>query len=169
MMTEKIFFYYERSRKQQAKVLLCNMFFLPVVLWFFLWLIKDHQAKYDQFYFYAKCIFVAVEIILMSILIWFITHPATFFIKLTNLQFSSFHPIFTEWTFSVDPEEIIEIKHSSDREAQLSIISINLQNGSSYLLSPNYAYSRSELYKSLLSVNPKIKLPKNSAIFPFSS
>jgi len=42
-----------------------------------------------------------------------------------------------------------------------------MNNGSSVLLSPNYPYKRSELYDALRLVNPNIKTPNNTGLFPY--
>lgn len=165
MGNEKVLYYYERTRKQQAKVLFFNMLFLPCVFWLFLYLFSEDQAIYTQFEEYIKYIIAIAEVALLSFAVWFLTHPASFYIKLTNSEFSSFHPNFKEWTFSVNPQEIIEIKQSTDSQVQSSIISIQMQDGRSFLLSPNFAYSRKKLYAALCKVNPNIKIPKNAWLF----
>ena len=107
------------------------------------------------------------ELVLLLLAAWLLTHPAKFYIKLTNSELSSFHPTFKEWTFSVNPQDIIEIEHSTDIGANASLISVKMNNGSSVLLSPNYPYKRSELYNALRLVNPNIKTPKNTWSFPY--
>ncbi|QYX63612.1 hypothetical protein [Shewanella sp.] len=167
MHIERTFFYYERSRKQQAKVLVFNMLFLPLILWLIWMLISKNEPFYDEFLFYIKYIVVVSELALLSLAAWLLTHPAKFYIKLTNSELSSFHPTFKEWTFSVNPQDIIEIEHSTDIGANASLISVKMNNGSSVLLSPNYPYKRSELYDALRLVNPNIKTPKNTWSFPY--
>jgi hypothetical protein len=167
MTNETLLYYYERTRKQQAKVLAFNMLFLPFILWLILLLARENQADYEQFLVYLKYIFVIAELVLLSLVVWFLTHPSKFYIKLTKSEFSSFHPIFKAWTFSVSPKEIVEIEQSSDREAESTTISIKLVNGSSYSLSPNYAYSRKKLYQALRLLNPNIKTPKNTWLFSY--
>lgn len=167
MNVERTFFYYEKSRKQQAKTLALNMLFLPVILWFILIFIPKSDPFYNQFLFYVKYIVVVSELALLSLVVWLLTHPAKFYIKLTNSEFSSFHPTFKECTFSVNPQDIIEIEQSTDIGADASLISVKMNNGSSVLLSPNYPYKRSELYDALRLVNPNIKTPKNTWSFPY--
>ena len=162
MTLEKTFFYYERTRKQQAKVLAFNIIFLPFVMWLFLQLIPKNESSYDQFFLCTIYIIAIVEIGLLAIAAWFLTHPATFYIKLTSSEFSSFHPNFKEWTFSVNPQEVLEIEHSTDMDAISSYISVKMKNGTSFLLSPNFAYSRKKLYDALHVVNPNIKTPKHT-------
>lgn len=167
MTNETLLYYYERTRKQQAKVLVFNMLLLPFILWLFLQLTRENEAVYEQFLVYVKYIIVFAELVLLSLVIWFLANPAKFYIKLTNYEFSSLHPNFKAWTFSVNPNEIVEIEQSTDREAQSSIISVKLINGSSYSLSPNYAYSRKKLYQALRLANPNIKIPKNTWLFSY--
>lgn len=167
MNITRTFFYYERNRKQQAKMLAFNMLFLPVILWFILIFIPKSDPFYNQFLFYVKYIVVVAELALLSLVAWLLTHPAKFYIKLTNSEFSSFHPTFKEWTFSVNPQDIIEIEQSTDIGADASLILVKMNNGSSILLSPNYPYKRSELYDALRLVNPNIKMPKNTWLFPY--
>lgn len=167
MNIKRTFFYYERNRKQQAKKLACNMLFLPVILWLILIFIPKSDPFYNQFLFYVKYIVVVSELALLSLTAWLLTHPAKFYIKLTNSEFSSFHPTFKECTFSVNPQDIIEIEQSTDIGADASLISVKMNNGSSVLLSPNYPYKRSELYDALRLVNPNIKMPKNTWSFPY--
>lgn len=115
MHIERTFFYYEKSRKQQAKVRAFNMLLLPLILWLILILISKNEPFYNEFLFYIKYIVVGSELVLLSLAAWLLTHPARFYIKFTNSEFSSFHPTFKEWTFTVNPQEIIEIEHSTDR------------------------------------------------------
>ena len=150
-------------------MLVYNMFLLPIVLWIFLQLIPESEPAYFDFLVYVKYIVVVVELVLLCIAVWFLTHPAKFCIKLTNSEFSSVHSNFRESTFSVNPKEIIEIEHSTDIGANSSLISVKMNNGSSFLLSPNYPYKRSELYNALRSVNPNIKIPKNTRLFPYKT
>lgn len=165
MNNEKTFYYYERTRAQQAKVLGFNMLLLPCFMWLFLLLIPEGKPVREQFLEYTTYIVVLAEIVLMSVVIWFITHPATFYIKLTDSEFCSFHPNFKAWTFSVNPHEIVEIEHGTDRDASSSYISVKTKDGASYLLSPNYPYNRNELYRALRFVNPNIKLPLSTWLF----
>ncbi|MGL4577350.1 MAG: hypothetical protein ACRCVP_00310 [Shewanella xiamenensis] len=167
MNIERTFFYYEKSRKQQAKMIAFNMLFLPVILWLILILIPKSNPFYNQFLFYVKYIAVTSELVMLSLAAWLLTHPAKFYIKLTNSEFSSFHPTFKECTFSVNPQDIIEIEQSTDIGADASLISVKMNNGSSVLLSPNYPYKRSELYDALRLVNPNIKTPNNTWSFPY--
>ncbi len=165
MKNEKTFYYYERTREQQAKVLAFNIIFLPLIMWLFLQLIPKTEPVYKQFLECVKYIVVIGEVVLLSIIAWFLTHPAKFYIKLTNSEFSSFHPNFKEWTFSVNPHEIVEIGHNTDTQAQSRLISVKMKDGSSFLLSPNFSYSRKELYENLRLVNPNIKTPKQVWLF----
>ena len=165
MNIEKIYFYYERTRKQQARVLAFNMFFLPFIMWLFLQLIPESEPVYVDFLMCVKYIVAVGEITLFSFLAWFITHPAKFYIKLTNSEFCSFHPNFKEWCFSVNPQEILEIAHSTDSEGMSNRISIKMNDGASFLLSPNFAYNRKKLYEALRLVNPKIKTPDYTWLF----
>ena len=169
MNIERTFYYYERTRKQQAKVLALNMLLLPLTLWFILILTPKEYPIYNELVFYVKYIIVTSELVLFSVAVWFLTHPAKFYIKLTNSEFSSFHPAFREWTFSVNPNEIIEIEHSTDIGANSSLISVRMNDGSFALLSPNYPYKRNELYDALRAVNPNIKTPKNTWSFPYKT
>lgn len=165
MIIEETFYYYERSRSEQAKVLVFNMVFLPLIMGLFLLLLPKSGPVYEQFRGYVIYIIAAAEMVLLSVVVWFLTHPATFYIKLTSSEFCSFHPNFKEWTFSVNPQEILEIGHSTDRDARSSYISVRMKNGASYLLSPNFPYNRNELYDALRLVNPDIKTPKNTWLF----
>lgn len=167
MSIEKTFYYYERTRKQQAKVLVFNMIFLPFVLWLFLQLIPESEPVYKSFLAYVSYIIVAGEFVLLSVVVWLLAHPATFYIKLTKSEFSSFHPIFKKWTFSVNPFEVAEIEHSTDREAKSSFISVKMNDGTLFLLCPNFAYNRKKLYDALQLVNPKIKIPRNTWLFSY--
>ncbi len=167
MNIEHTFFYYERTRKQQAKVLLLNMLLLPMVLWLFLAVISASEPLDSDFSVYLKYILVVAEFVLLSVAAWFLRHPAKFYIKLTNSEFSSVHPSFKEWTFSVDPHEIIEVEHSTDIGANSSLIEVKMNDGGTFLLSSNYPYKRHELYQALQLVNPKIKTPKKTWIFPY--
>lgn len=165
MTNEKLFFYYEKNRKQQAKILIFNMFFLPFVFWLFVQLTQDNLEVYNKFSEYLKYILAILEVVLIATTIWLLTHPEKFYIKLTNSEFSSYHPIYKEWTFSVNPQEIIEIEQKTDNDAQLNLISIQMHNGSSFLLCPNYSFNRKKLYTALVQVNPNIKIPKNTWLF----
>lgn len=168
MSMERTFYYYERTRKQQAKVLIFNMLLLPLTLWLIVVFISAGESIDSDFSFYLKYIIVVSEFALFSVAAWLLSHPAKFYIKLTNSEFSSFHPSFKAWTFSVDPDEITEIEHSTDTGANSSLIVVKMKNGSSFLLSPNYPYHRKELYEALRLVNPKIKTPKNNWLFSYS-
>lgn len=165
MKNEIIYYYYERTRKQQSKVLAFNTLFFPFVLWLFLKLLPESDPAYKDFLVYVKYIIVVVEFVLLAVIVWYLRHPAKFYIKLTDSEFSSFHPTFNEWTFSLNPHEIVEVDHSTDRDAKSSFISVKTNNGSTFLLCPNYAYNRKELYKALRLVNPRIKIPKYSWLF----
>lgn len=165
MNTEKTIFYYERSRKQQAKVLAFNMIFLPLVMWLFLQLIPETAAVYADVLMYTQYILLTGEVLLLAVLVWFITHPATFYIRLTDSEFSSFHPNFKSWSFSVDPHDIVAIEQSTDQGAHASYISVKMADGRCFLLSPNFAYNRKKLYEALRLANPHIKTPTYSWLF----
>ena len=144
-----------------------NMVFLPFIMWLFLGLIPETEPVYREFLRLVKYIVIAGEVGIFSVVVWFVAHPATFYIKLTNSEFTSFYPGAKVWSFSVSPQEILEIEHSTDREAESSYISVKMSNGSSFLLTPNFAYNRKKLYEALRLVNPNIKTPKNTWLFRY--
>jgi hypothetical protein len=157
-------FYYSRSRKQQAKVAVINVLFVPLMFGIFLIIVRDSD-RFDQFLKIVGIILVVTEFALLALITWLLRNPAEFYIKLNRTEFTSFHPMFKEWTFSVNPFEIVEIRQATDREAMASSIRIILQDGSSYALSPNFAYDRKKLYQALARLNPAIVLPANIGVF----
>lgn len=165
MTPEKIYFYYERTRKQQIKVLALNMPLVPFVFWMILLLVKDHQDNYEQFFIVVMAIVILTEVILLSMVIWFLRRPASFFIRLTDNQFTSFHPQFKEWCFSINPSDLTEIEHSTDWDAQSNLIIIKMRNGDSHLLCPHFAYDKKKLYQALVSLHSHIIVPKKTGFF----
>ena len=163
-----LLFHYERSRKQQARVVLINMLLLPLVLWLLLQLINDPVAR-PRFASLLMAIGVAAELGLLALAVWLLRHPASFSIRLSAGEFSSHHPMFKAWCFSVDPAEIVAIEHSTDREANGSHISIQTRSGQRHALSPNYAYDRKALYRALAMLNPAIRLPRHPGVFGLKS
>lgn len=163
-MQDQILFYYARSRKQQAKVAAANMLFLPIVLGAFLYLVKNSDQLERIQTIILITLFVA-EFFLSVLIVWLLRYPAEFYIRLTKAELRSYHPMFKEWTFSVDPQEIVEISQTTDREAISSSIRIIMRDGASYLLSPNFSYDRKQLYQALAHLNPAIILPKHVGLF----
>jgi hypothetical protein len=157
-------FYFARSRKQQAKVAAFNMIFAPVMFGLFLTIVRSSD-RFDEFLNIIGIILIVTELVLLSLIAWLLKNPAEFYIKLSRTEFTSYHPMFKEWTFSVDPFDIIEIKQSTDQDAMMSSIQIQMQDGTSHVLSPNFAYDRKKLYQSLASLNPAIVLPKHVGLF----
>jgi hypothetical protein len=166
MANGKVLFYYERTRKQQIKVLALNMLLVPFVFWMILLLIKDHQDNDEKLFIVVMTIVILTEVILLSMVIWFLRRPARFFIRLTNYRFSSFHPQFKEWCFSINPFEIVEIEHSTDWDAQSSLITIKMRDGSSHLLCPHFDVDKKQLYQALSSLNSQIITPQKTWLFP---
>ena len=166
MPNGKVLFYYERTRKQQIKVLALNMLLVPFVFWMILLLVKDHQENYEKLFILVMAIVIVTEVILLSTVIWFLRCPARFFIRLTQHRFSSFHPQYKEWSFSINPLEIIEIEHSTDWDAQSSLIIIKMRDGSSHLLCPHFDFDKKLLYQAIASFNPQIITPQKTWLFP---
>lgn len=159
-----LLFHYERSRKQQARVVLINMLLLPLVLWLLLQLINDPVAR-PRFTSLLMVIGVAAELGLLAVAVWLLSHPASFSIRLSASEFSSHHPMFKAWCFSIDPAEIVAIEHCTDREGDGRYISIQTRSGQCHALSPNFAYDRKALYRALATLNPTIRLPKHAGLF----
>ena len=161
MKHENTLYYYERTRKRQAITLAMNMVVLPVIFWLFLILTRENEQVYQQLLTILKPLLIVIELIFISVIIWFLTHPARFFIRVTESEFSVSHPLFKEWTFSVEPQAIAEIAVTSNRQSRSVTTSVKMKDGSSYTVCPNYAYSRKKLYDALRQANPAIKAPKN--------
>jgi len=167
MSTEQLLFYYERTRTQQAKVLILNMMLLPLVIGLWLMLIPTTEEGYPQFLQAALYIVAGAELGLFAVAVWFLAYPAKYFIRLTHDEFCSVHPTVKAWTFSVKPQDITEIVHSTDRDASASYLTIHMKDGSSCLLSPNFSYNRQQLYAALRLLNSDLKLPKHPGLFSF--
>jgi hypothetical protein len=163
-MQEPDLFYYARSRQQQAKVAAINVIFLPMVLGAFLYLVRSSE-QFEQTQNIILIVLIIAEVFLLLLIVWLLRNPASFFIRLNQHELTTFHPMFKEWTFSVNPLEIIEVRQSTDSEAMLSSIRIIMRDGKSYALSPNFSYDRKQLYQALAHLNPAIIFPKHIALF----
>jgi hypothetical protein len=159
-----LLFHYEHSRRQQARAVLINMALLPAVLWLLLQLIDD-PAAHQRWTGLLLGIGLLAELAMAALAAWLLSRPASFSIRLSAREFSSHHPMFKAWCFSVDPAEIVAIEQSTDREADGRYISILTRDGQRHALSPNYGYDRRALYQALAALHPAIRLPKHPGLF----
>lgn len=159
-------FYYKRTRKRQALTLAINILFLPVLLYIFSLIAKD-QSNYEEMYAIAEKIFIAIGVVLFSVMIWFLRSKKKFELYVTEDEFHSEHPIFKGWCYTVNPRDIKKIEHNNSVSGGSGNLSINMtmNNGESYQICMNYAYSRKNLYQALKKANPLIELPENISRF----
>lgn len=153
-------FHYRRTRRRQALTLAGNILLLPILLYIFEQIIKDH-SNFEELYANAVKIIFAIGIVLAGAIVWFLKSKAKFELFVTEDEFYSNHPLFKEWCFSVDPKDIKEIKHSYSLGSDMTSIDMIMNNGERFQICKNYGYSRKDLYDALKTANPDILLPDN--------
>lgn len=114
----------------------------------------------------AEMVVMAISVILICLLIWFLKSKQKFEIYVTDDEFYSYHPLFKEWCFSVNPKDIKAIEHDLRIGSDLMTnINVHLNSGQKLQVCQNYAFSRHDLYCALQQANPAIKLPDNANVF----
>ena len=153
-------FHYKRTRRRQALTVAFNIMLLPILLYVFEQIAKDHN-NFEELYANAVRIFIAIGIVLVGTMVWFLRSKAKFELYVTEDEFFSNHPLFKEWCFSVSPKDVKEIKHSYSLGSEMTSIDMIMENGESHQICKNYDYSRKSLYDALKLANPEITLPDN--------
>ncbi|QID18646.1 hypothetical protein G3580_14050 [Nitrogeniibacter mangrovi] len=158
-----VLFRYVRSRRRTAANLVAGMGVLPLWLWLLATLGAGRQGL-DAFMAVAVPAVWGVEILLGLAVVWLLTHPDRFEMTVTPERFAVHHPLFSEWTFSIDPAQIVRIEHRLDLN-QFTRIRIHTRDGRTLSLCKNYPYSRQRLYDALRSANPRITFPSRIGHF----
>jgi len=153
-------FHYKRTRKRQALTVAINIIFLPILLYIFEQIAKD-QGNFEEIYAIAVKIISAIGIVLVGVMIWFLRSKEKFEIYVTEDKFHSYHPLFREWCFTVNPKDINKIKHSYSLGSEMTSIDMIMNNGDRFQICKNHGYSRKGLYEALRRANPEIELPEN--------
>lgn len=126
---------------------------------------KD-EPNFEQTYAIAEKIVIAITVALTCILIWFLKSKEKFEIYVTENEFYSYHPVFKEWCFSVNPKDIKTIEHNLRIGSEfMTNINVQLNSGQKLQICQNYSFSRKDLYSALQKVNPNISFPDNANIF----
>ncbi|QEY58045.1 hypothetical protein FXF61_02095 [Pseudomonas sp. C27(2019)] len=158
-------FHYVKTRKRQAIHLAINILILPLLLYMFHYTLKD-EPNFEQIYVIVEKVTIVIVILLVGLLIWFLKSKEQFEIYVTDNKLYSYHPVFKEWCFSVNPKDIVEIEHQLSMGAgSMTNINVHLNNGQKHQVCQNYSFSREELYSALQRANPKIKLPDDANLF----
>lgn len=158
-------FHYAKTRKRQAINVALNMLLLPLILYLFHHLVKD-EPNYEELYAAAEIIACSIAMILTGILIWFLKSKEKFELYVTENEFYSYHPVFKEWCFSVNPNDIAAIEHHLGiGSGSMTNINARLKNGRELQICQNYPFSRKELYSALQKINPDIHLPDHANLF----
>ena len=158
-------FHYTKTRKRQAIKVAVNILIIPVLLYMFQKAGKD-QPNFEDVYAVAEKAAIALAVVLTGILIWFLKSKERFELYVTENEFYSYHPVFKEWCFNVNPKEIASIEHNLNVGAgRMTNINVHLKDGRKCQISQNYAFSRKDLYAALQKINPDIDLPDNANTF----
>jgi hypothetical protein len=155
--------HYVSTRRRQALTLLLNMAVLPAYYYLFEYIVRN-KPNHDHMVEMVGYGLAAVGVAMAVMAVAFARSDRKFEIRLTQNEFSITHPLFKEWTFSVDPQNIKSIEHHMDTGGYTSI-SMTLRDGACYQICKNYRYSRKGLYDALKKVNPGIALPDNPYLF----
>ena len=153
-------FYYKRTRRKQALTLAINILLLPVLFYIFSLIVKD-KSDFEEIYAIAEKIFIAVGVVLFSVMLWFLRSKEKFELYVTEDEFHSEHPIFKEWCYTVNPKDIKKIAHNMSVGSGMTSIDVTMNNGDRHQICQNYSYSRKNLYEALKIANPLIELPEN--------
>lgn len=152
-------FHYQYSRWRSALTLAVNLLVLPT---YYLFYLGGHHPQHEDVLQLILYALVAIELVLGAWLIWLLTHPATFEIRLSPDEFTIIHPTFSRWSFSVHPQDILRIEQDiTGVDFRQEIRRLVLRDGQTFQICPNYRYSRKKLYAALKQANPAIELPRN--------
>ncbi len=158
-------FHYVKKRKRQAIHIAINILMLPLLLYIFHYVFKD-EPNFEPIYAVIEKFIFIIMIFLSGMFIWFLKSKEQFEIYVTNNEFYSYHPVFKEWCFSVNPKDILEIEHQlSVGAGSMTYINVHLSDGQKRQICQNYSFSRQDLYSALQRVNQNIKLPDDANVF----
>lgn len=158
-------FYYAKNQKRQAITLAVNIVLIPVFLYAFRYFLHK-EPNFEQLYFVVKIGAAVVAVVMVVILLWLLKKGDKFEIYVTDNEFYSHHPVFDEWCFSVDPQNIVAIEHNLEvSQSAMTNINVRLKEGGVVQITQNYNFSRKDLYQALKKANPDIQLPEDANLF----
>ncbi|MDP4547224.1 hypothetical protein [Marinobacter sp. MDS2] len=158
-------FHYAKTRRRQALKIAFNILLIPVLLFAFHHFFQD-KANFSEIYDIAVKAGMAVMVVLTGIFLWFLKSKEKFEIYVTANEFYSYHPIFKEWCFSVNPKDIVEIEHHLRIDTSaMTNINVYLKDGTKVQICQNYPFSRKKLYSALEQANAEIQFPDNPNVF----
>lgn len=151
---------YERRQRRTAVTLIINVaVLLLMVLAAFRYLPDDEAGR--QLLGWIKLAASATVVILLCLAAIFWFSNGRFRISVDDTTLEVQEPLFKSHSFRVLIDEIVEVKHVFDPQTKTSSIILRMESEPNRRLTPNYHYSRKELYAALSSVNPKIVMPEH--------
>lgn len=105
-----LLFHYTWSSRQTAIRVLASMLILALWLVAY-WYLGAGKAGFEDFFRIACYAVAGIEGVLAAYLLWLLTHPARFEIRLSDNEFSISHPVFKAWCFKVKPADIVRIEN----------------------------------------------------------
>lgn len=164
-MDTMMLFHYKKTRKRQAITIAINILILPLFLYFFRYAMEG-EPNFEEVVATANNIVIVISVVLICLLIWFLKSKEKFEMYVTENEFYSYHPVFSEWCFSVNPKDIKAVEHHlSIGSGLMTNINVHLNSGQKIQVCQNYSFSRDDLYFALKKANPNIDMPDNANIF----
>lgn len=157
-------FHYKKTRKQQAFTIGVYIVLMPMLFYLFTFVGKD-KANFDEIYAIVGKLALAVGLMLLAIMLWFLRSKELFELYVTQDEFYSHHPLFKVWSFSVNPKDISRISHNYYSGSRTTKVDMLMNDGTHLQLCNNYGYSKKALYEALRIANPAIALPDNTSVF----
>lgn len=162
-MTSEPIYYYKKSRRQRARLL--------IRMGLFCWIYVAALFCYEGFTqknvpedtrMALLIAFPVASAVLFLIAWWLIMHPADYVATITREKFVVSYPDSESWSFSVNTADIKqfenrqELSHAGSGIMQHGIL---LKDGRFFHISMNYGNSIWDMYKAVKSVNPEVTFP----------
>lgn len=106
----------------------------------------------------------AIVLFIFAIYLWI--NNKSFSLVLTNTTLSVNDPMFGDFSFEVNIDNIEEIIHSYEFHNKHTRIIIKTKDNKKYYLTQNYRYNRKALYEQIKKLNPNIIMPESPYRFP---
>jgi hypothetical protein len=154
---------YERSQRKTATMVSTNIFliFIFYKLTSMFFTVEKYGTDAIELNYWIGIAAPVTAIILFILALYLWINNKSFSLVLTNKTLSVNDPMFGDFSFEVDIDEIEEIIHRYDAHNSRTRIIIKTKNNKKYYLTQNYRYNRKELYEQIEKLNSDIIMPKS--------
>lgn len=160
----QVYFQYIKKQRTVAYTILFNaVLLLAMYMALVRYLPQFNQSDAtDELLYVASIAVWPIELILLSLAIYYYINNKAFVMKVTSSEFYYYDPTFTELVYRIPMVEIVAIEQFTDPHRTWTTNHLVLTSGERrQLMYGNFNIDRNSFFKALKRANPNIVVPEN--------